>query len=167
MKFVSISFFYLEMAIISANQLETPSISIKSIVPINQRVNRMKVHQKRIRGILQIFLFLQKNVQSSVGIFSLLRSHVIIMKGLRNYLGKLLVIFGVENEGNQGKVDNFQIFWWKNIYFFKRKRKRGSTGIAHCHATHLDGMSLTGVLKYLIKINLHVHYTEENFFLNA
>ena len=48
------------MAIISANQLETPSISIKSIVPINQRVNRMKVHQKRIRGILQIFLFLQK-----------------------------------------------------------------------------------------------------------
>ena len=122
MKFVSINFFYLEMAIISANQLETPSISIKSIVPINQRVNRMKVHQKRIRGILQIFLFLQKNVQSSVGIFSLLRSHVIIMKGLRNYLGKLLVIFGVENEGNQGKVDNFQTFLVEKYLFFQKKK---------------------------------------------
>ena len=55
-------------------------------------------------------------------------------------------------------------FLMEKYLFFQKKRKKGSTGIAHCHATHLDGMSLTGVLKYLIKINLHVHSAEENFF---
>jgi hypothetical protein len=49
------------------------------------------------------------------------------MKGLGNYLGKLLVIFGVENEGNQGKVDNFQIFVSGTKIHFSKERERGST----------------------------------------
>ena len=84
----------------------------------------MEFHQTKIREILKIFLFF-KYVQFPVAMFIFLRSHVIVMKGLKNYLGKFWVMFGVGNEGNQGKVDNFQIFLWKKIHFSK-ERERGS-----------------------------------------